>query len=385
MHAYCPTPSRSQPTIDLPDIAMTPQRKKQLIIVAIAVLVVLFSYRSWRNFQSQGLGEGFVSGNGRIEATEIDISTKLPGRVEAVLVSEGDFVSSGQVLARMQVDTLTAQHEEALAGYREAEFAVAAARAQIALRESDVAAMEAVVLQREAELYAAQQRMQRTEKLSADGAVSRQDLDDDRARSRSAEAGVAAAKAQVLAARAAVEAARAQQTGAESRVGAVQASINRIQADLADSELKAPRDGRVQVRVAQPGEVLGAGGRVLNLLDLSDVYMTFFVPEAAAGRVALGSEVRLILDALPDYVVPARVSFIASQAQFTPKTVETASEREKLMFRVRAQLPPALLQHYLDQVKTGVPGVAWLKLDPDAEWPSSLAIDPELMSTHAGE
>src|SRR5690554_7990049 len=150
----------------------------------------------------------------------------------------------------------------------------------------------------------------------------------------------------------------------------MQASINRIEADLADSELKAPRDGRVQVRVAQPGEVLGAGGRVLNLLDLSDVYMTFFVPEAAAGRVGLGSEVRLILDAAPDYVVPARVSFVASQAQFTPKTVETASEREKLMFRVGAQLPPELLQRYLEQVKTGVRGVAEFKLASGGVWPT---------------
>ena len=358
--------------------------KRVLIPVVIGILVLLGWY-GWSEHANQGPGEGFVVGNGRIEATEIDIATKLPGRVNEVLVSEGDFVSRGQVLARMQVDTLTAQHEEALAGYREAEFAVAAARAQIALRESDVAAMEAVVLQRAAELYSAQRRMQRTEKLSIDGAGSRQERDDDRARARSAEAGVAAARAQVLAARAAVEAAKAQQTGAESRVGAVQASINRINADLADSELKAPRDGRVQVRVAQPGEVLGAGGRVLNLLDLSDVYMTFFVPEAAAGRVGLGSEVRLILDAAPDYVVPARVSFIASQAQFTPKTVETASEREKLMFRVRAQLPPALLQRYLDQVKTGVPGVAWLKLDADAEWPESLAVHPDLMAAHDSE
>lgn len=358
---------------------------KRVLIPAVIGILVLLGWYGWSEHANQGPGEGFVVGNGRIEATEIDIATKLPGRVNEVMVSEGDFVSRGQVLARMQVDTLTAQHEEALAGYREAEFAVAAARAQIALRESDVAAMEAVVLQREAELYSAQRRMQRTEKLSIDGAVSRQERDDDRARARSAEAGVAAARAQVLAARAAVEAAKAQQTGAESRVGAVQASINRINADLADSELKAPRDGRVQVRVAQPGEVLGAGGRVLNLLDLSDVYMTFFVPEAAAGRVGLGSEVRLILDAAPDYVVPARVSFIASQAQFTPKTVETASEREKLMFRVRAQLPPALLQRYLDQVKTGVPGVAWLKLDADAEWPESLAVHPDLMAAHDSE
>ena len=135
-----------------------------------------------------------------------------------------------------------------------------------------------------------------------------------------------------------------------------------------------PRDGRVQVRVAQPGEVLGAGGRVLNLLDLSDVYITFFLPETVAGRVALGSEVRIILDAAPEYVIPATVSFVASAAQFTPKTVETASERQKLMFRVRAQISQELLREHLNQVKTGLHGVAWVKLDAKAEWPQNLSV-----------
>lgn len=126
--------------------------------------------------------------------------------------------------------------------------------------------------------------------------------------------------------------------------------------------------------VAQPGEVLGAGGKVLNLVDLTDVYMTFFLPERQAGRVALGSEVRLVIDAAPQYVIPAKVSYVASVAQFTPKTVETASEREKLMFRVKARIDPELLSKHLQQVKTGVPGMAYLRLDPEAEWPAHLAI-----------
>lgn len=358
--------------------------KRVLIPLVVGVLALLAWY-GWSQYHQQGPGEGFVSGNGRIEATEIDIATKLPGRVEEILVREGDFVQAGQVLARMQIDTLEAQLEEARAGHQEAIHAVAAAKAQISLRESDVAAMEAVVVQRQAELHAASQRQARTEVLARDGSVSRQQLDDDRARAHSAEAAVAAARAQVLAAQAAVEAAKAQQTGAESRVTAMQATINRVEADLTDSELKSPRDGRVQVRVAQPGEVLGAGGRVLNLLDLADVYMTFFVPEVAAGRLALGSEARLVLDTAPDHPIPARVSFVASQAQFTPKTVETASEREKLMFRVRAQIPPALLERYLEQVKTGVPGVAWLKLDANAPWPPELEVSDELMKLLADD
>ena len=125
----------------------------------------------------------------------------------------------------------------------------------------------------------------------------------------------------------------------------------------------------------QPGEVLGSGGRVLNLIDLSDVYMTFFLPTEVAGRVAMGTEVRIVLDAAPQLVIPAKVSYIASQAQFTPKTVETQSEREKMMFRVKARIDPALLRKHIAQVKTGLPGMAYVKLDADAEWPAHLQVN----------
>ncbi|BDZ75021.1 hemolysin D [Methylophaga marina] len=334
----------------------------------------MLAWWGWTKLADSGPGEGFVSGNGRIEATEIDIATKLPGRIEDILVREGDFVSAGQPLARMQLETMEAQLDEALAMRQQAEQAVTAAQAQVALREADVIAAQALVGQRESELDAAQRRLKRSETLSREGAASIQELDDDRARVRGAQATLAASKAQTAAARAAVEVAKAQLVGAQSNVAAATASINRIEADIRDSELRAPRDGRVQVRVAQPGEVLGAGGRVLNLIDLSDVYITFFLPETVAGRVALGTEVRIILDAAPEFVIPASVSFVASVAQFTPKTVETASERQKLMFRVRGQISQDLLREHLDQVKTGLPGVAWVKLDANAEWPENLSL-----------
>ena len=176
------------------------------------------------------------------------------------------------------------------------------------------------------------------------------------------------------AAEAAVKSAQAQVLGANSGVTASEATIARVEADILDSQLKSPRDGRVQYRVAQPGEVLAAGGKVLNLVDLNDVYLTFFLPETAVGKVALGSEVRVILDAAPQYVIPAKVSFVATVAQFTPKTVETATERQKLMFRVKAQFGRELLQKNLKLVKTGLPGVAWLKLDAQARWPAKLEI-----------
>jgi HlyD family secretion protein len=189
-----------------------------------------------------------------------------------------------------------------------------------------------------------------------------------------AQSTIAAAISQVAEAQFAIEVATSQVAEAQSALDAALATIERIEADIEDSILKSPRDGRVQYRVAQPGEVLGAGGRVLNLIDLTDVYMTFFLPTAAAGRVALSSEVRLVLDAFPQYVIPAQVSFIADEAQFTPKTVETASEREKLMFRVRAQISPDLLRKHITQVKTGLPGVAYVRLDPTVEWSANLAV-----------
>ena len=355
---------------------------KKLLPALLVVAVAGAGYLGWRLLGDHGPGEGFISGNGRIEATEIDVAAKLPGRVQDVLVKEGDFVAAGQPLARMQVDTLLAQRAEAVAQQQRAINGVASAAAQTAQRESDKLAAQAVVAQRESELDAARRRLARSETLSREGASSIQELDDDRARVRSVQAAVHAARAQVTAAAAAIEAARAAQVGAQSAVEAAQATVARIDADLADSELRAPR-GRVQYRVAQPGEVLGAGGKVLNMVDLADVYMTFFLPEQAAGRVALGQDVRIILDAAPQYVIPAAVSFVASTAQFTPKTVETASERQKLMFRVKAQISPELLHKHLQQVKTGLPGVAWIKLDAGAQWPAQRS-SGALMATQPG-
>jgi HlyD family secretion protein len=331
---------------------------------------------AWQMLRPTGPGEGFVSGNGRIEAIEIDVSAKLAGRVKDVLVNDGDFVTTGQILAHMQVQTLDAQLDEAVAMRQQAVAALASAQAQVAARESDWEAGVAVVAQRRSELAVAQLRLWRSQALEREGALSTQELDDDRARVRSTEATVAAARAQMTAAQAAVTAAQAQVVGTHATIGAAEATIARIKADIDDSALTAPRDGRVQYRIAQSGEVLAAGGKVLNMIDLSEVYMTFFMPETIAGRLALGSEVHIVLDAAPEQVIPARISFVASTAQFTPKTVETASERQKLIFRVKARIDPVVLQR--NQIKTGVPGVAWIKLNAKAPWPAELAVkDPQ--------
>lgn len=348
--------------------------KPWLVAAAIAAALVAAGFFTWQMLHPQGPGPGFVGSNGRIEATEINVAAKLGGRVQDLLVDEGAFVQAGQVLGHMQVQTLEAQRDEARARQQQAVTGIDTAVAQVAMRTSDRLAAQALVTQRGSEFDVAQLRLQRSQILAREGASSEQELDDDRARVRSVRAAVDAARAQVAVASAAIAAAQTQVTAARSAVLAVSATVVRIQADMDDSALTAPRAGRVQYRIAQPGEMVAAGGKVLSLVDLADVYMTFFVPEATAGQLALGSEVHLVLDAAPQYVIPSKVSFVASTAQFTPKTVETASERQKLMFRVKAQIDPALLQKHLQQVKTGLPGMAWVKTDAKSEWPAELAI-----------
>jgi len=345
-----------------------------LLAIIAALAVTGGGYYAWLKLGPQPLPQGIVSSNGRIEATEIDVAAKLPGRIGEILVNEGEFVRAGQVLVKMDTTVLKAQLREAQALLQQAIVSIDTARSQVTQREAEKATAEAVVAQRQAELVAARQRLARAGELVEKGHVTRQRYDDDRAAVEGAQAAVTAAKAQVASADAALTTAKSQVIKAESEVEAARATTQRIQADIDDSELRSPRDGRVQFRVAQPGEVVQAGGRVLNLLDLSDVYMTFFLPTASAGRIALGSEARIILDAAPQYVIPAHISFVADVAQFTPKTVETAEEREKLMFRIRAQIDPELLKKHLTRVKTGLPGVAYVRLSPLVEWPPQLQV-----------
>ena len=265
---------------------MTSLNKNHLIAAVIVAAALGAGAYAWTQLRTSGPGAGFASGNGRIEATEIDVAAKLGGRITDIAVKEGDFVSAGQVLAHMQVGTLEAMRAEAVARQQQAVAGVASAEALVAVRDSDKRALLALVAQRQSELDAAQRRLARSQTLVREGASSEQEVDDDRARERSVQAALVAAKAQVDAAQAAIVATRTQVTGARASVTAAQASVARIQADMDDSALTAPRGGRVQYRIAQPGEVIGAGGKVLNLVDLSDVYMTFFLPEAAAGKLA---------------------------------------------------------------------------------------------------
>jgi HlyD family secretion protein len=292
------------------------------------------------------LPAGFASGNGRIEATEYDIAAKYAGRVVDVRVKEGDLVEKGQVLAEMDVEVLEAQRREAVA--------------QLEMARKSEQQAKAVLAQRDSERNLARVDLARTQALVEEEVASVQQLDHDRTRSETAEAAFIAAREQVH--------------EAESSIAAAAASLQRIETQIGESALVSPIRGRVIYRLAEPGEVLAAGGKVVTILDLTDVYMTIFLPTEQAGRVAYGAEARMVLDAMSDFVLPASVSFVSPEAQFTPKEVETRTEREKLMFRYKVKIDQALLEQHLEQVKTGVPGVSYVRLADGGAWPEWLAV-----------
>lgn len=320
-------------------------RAAPLLTLLAAAVIAIAAYAYWQHQRAARLPPGLATANGRIEVERVDVATKYPGRVAEIRVGEGDFVARGELVALMDRTERLAELAAARAMARRAEEGTRRAKAEVAIRQ--------------AELELAEVELRRASELARRNNAPQAEVDRHRAERDVAVALVEGAEAAVADAAAAAEAARAQ--------------VTQIEAVIADMALAAPVSGRVEYRLAQPGEVLGAGGRVVTLLDLSDVFMTIFLPTAAAGRVAVGSEARIVLDAAPQYVVPAQVSFVAAEAQFTPKAVETADEREKLMYRVKLKLDPRLLETYRDYVKAGLTGQAYVKIAADAEWSEELA------------
>ena len=349
-------------------------RTKKIALAAVILVAACAGGLTWWLLQPKVLGPGFASGNGRIEGTEIDVAPKIAGRLTDIFVNEGDFVKSGQVVAQMDTTTLLAQRDQATADLHQAENVIAVDESLVSARQADHVAAQAVVLQHRANSTVARQQLARTAALQKKGWTTQQKLDRDLSVERSSAAGVSTATAQVAAAASAIVTAQAQVVGARSAIVAARAAIAVIQSNIDDSALRSPRDGRVQYRVAQLSEVIAAGGVVLTVVDLTDVYMTFFLADVQAGKIAMGQDARLVLDAAPLFVIPAKISFVAAVAQFTPKTVETKSERESLMFRLRARIDPALLKKHLAEVKTGVTGMAYLRLDAAKPWPDRLSV-----------
>jgi HlyD family secretion protein len=290
--------------------------------------------------------DSIVKTNGRIEATQVDVAAKYRGRLVDITVEEGSEVKAGQVVGRVSSP--------------EYEAKLRAAQYDVENAKEKMAEAEALIDQRKAVLAAAKSEFERGLELVDKAIISRQTFDQRRRNYEGAEAGV--------------QGAIAQREQGDRAMKSAQADVERIESILRDLVLVSPRTGRVQYQLARNGEVVSAGGKVLTILDLQDVYMIIFLPAATAARLEIGSEARIILDAVPQYVVPASVSFVAADAQFTPKSVETQDEREKLMFRVKLQLDTAVLKQYSRRVKTGVRGLGIVRINTATPWPEDLQV-----------
>jgi HlyD family secretion protein len=326
-------------------MAKKPSKKilKWIIPLAVVGILAFAGIWYWRSRQN-ALPEGIASGNGRVEGRLVDVSSKEPLRVKTVLVDEGALVRPGEILAQMDTVTLEAELAEAKASIDAAEEKLAVARASITKQkaENELAAVE----------------LARTRKLVAEGAGSQRELDVRRA-------GVDTTKAKLDEATATLQTATQQ-------VKVARANAKTIQTRIDDATLRSPVNGRVLYRLAQPGEVLGPGGKALTLVDLEDIYMEIFLPSDQAAALKIGAEGRITVDYDPKHAVEGYVSFVSPEAQFTPKEVETKSEREKLMFRVKIQLPKELASRYVERIKTGVRGVGYVKVKDSAVWPERL-------------
>jgi len=343
-----PAPAPSLPAVIPPRPAST--RRRWLRLAALLALVALAGAGGayWWLHRVPPLPAGIAYGNGRLEADPIDIATKFAGRILALRVDEGDKVTAGQVVAVMDTRDLEASLKKAQAQVEQARKAIAEANANVAQNHTQV--------------VLAQQQMERAQTLLKNGWITRELFDQRQQQLQGAQAAELAAQARVRA--------------AESVLNAAEHEVELYKVNIADNALVAPRDGRIEYRIANIGEVLPAGGKVFTMLDVGYVYMDIYLPTTTAGRVRIGNDARIVLDAYPDRPIPAKVTFIAAQAQFTPKMVETQTERDKLMFRVRVRIDPDRARAHADAVRSGVPGIAYVKFDPKVDWPERLQGTP---------
>jgi HlyD family secretion protein len=238
------------------------------------------------------------------------------------------------------------------------EAELAEAKQKVAAAQEQIALANAAIVKVESEIELAKIEVERARALVAERAGSQRELDMRRTKLQTTTASLAEEQARLAT--------------AKQQVQVAQANAAVIQTRINDATLVSPVRGRVLYRLAEPGEVLAAGGKALTLVNLEDVYMEIFLPAEEAARIRIGSEARITLDYGGGRAAPGYVSFVSPEAQFTPKQVETRSERSKLMFRVKIQVPEELVVSYIEYIKTGVRGVGYVKIDESATWPDRL-------------
>ena len=319
--------------------------KIKYVILGLVVIGAV-SFAVWKNQQLQAEElVGIAAVNGRLELKRLDVATLYPGRVEEILVQEGDEVKINQPLARLSSTISQTQVSSALAQKKRAEETVSRALAEIDARQQQA--------------KVAKLELDNAFKLRRDNLISSTELE---RRQTAYNASLAA-----------VNTTQAAKAEAEAAVTQAQAQLEKAQSQYEDMIIKAPKDGRLEYQIAEVGNVLGAGGKVVSVLDPTDTYINVFLTAQQMNQIKLGDDARIVIDGI-NAVFPAKITFVANNAQFTPKSVETTEERAKLMFKVKLQIPVDIALKYKGLLKGGMTAIGYVKYDPQAQWVEQLDV-----------
>ena len=344
-------------------------------VVSIAVITALAAGGFWyyRQHHNGELPEWIAQYNGRLELNPIDLATLYPGRVKAMPAEEGAEVKAGDVLAELSSETSGSRLEEAQAAEARQQEAVSRARAAEAQMKQTVARAQANVAASRQQQRVAKMELDNARKLFADQLVSQSEVTKRQADYERAAAAVKAAEAARDEAQATVAQSAAAQAEAKAAVAQAKAAVKSASSANDDMNIRAPISGRVEYKIAEVGNVVASGSKVVSLLDPNDVSMNIFLPTGSISRLKVNDDARIRLDGI-DAVFPAKIQFIATDAQFTPKAVETIDERAKLMFKVKLRIPRETAAKYNRLLKGGMTGNGFVKTDGKAAWPSELAV-----------
>ena len=278
--------------------------------------------------------DGTVHLNGRIEAPTVDLAPKVPGRVVEVLVREGDRVKAGALLVRLDLGESAIAVEREQAGVRSAE-----ARAQdleAGSRQQEIAAAEAEVADRRAAASLAEKELERQRFLLERKVGTQRDYDRARTELTRARAAVSGSEQRAALAR---QGSRTNQTkAAEAEAARARAVLRQSVTVASEGEIRAPADGVIVHRLAEPGQLVGASQPAVTMAFANRLFVRTFIPETKLGQVRMGMPARVSVDAFPDRTFAARITEISPEAEFTPKAVETKSERVNLVYAAKADL-----------------------------------------------
>jgi HlyD family secretion protein len=399
---------------------------RPLLVAGLVLTLALLATAGWYWWVSRDNAQGVIKASGRIEATEVNVSSKVTGRISTLHVDEGTDVKQGQVLVTLAGEEFEAQLRQVRATLQSAEAKLGQAR--IVLRVEPVT-VQSQIRQAEEGLRAAEERVRmlqagsrvqeieegranlnqalarqeiarltrdRFRGLLADGAISKQDFDRTETDLQAADAAVRAvrerlslleegaraedirmAQAERDRAAAALEAARAgaanvgirQQEArvAEAVVREARANVERLETQVTELQVFAPLDATVLTKAAEPGEVIAANKPILLLGDLDHPWIKVYVSETALGRIQLGAATRVFVDSFPGQAFQGTVTWIADQAEFTPKNIQTAEERVNLVYAVKITI-----QNAQRRLKPGMPADAELLTNAKANGQGSV-------------